>query len=125
MDTRIEMLIKEYEEKLRTAMIQSNVKALDELLAPDLVFTSHLGQLLTKHDDLEAHSSGIVKLRDITPSEQNIKVIDGTAVVTVKVHIVGSIGGNNSEGDFRFTRVWSKKTDNTWQVIAAHSSVVV
>jgi hypothetical protein len=46
--------IVEVENQLRTAMLGSDVTALDDLLAPDLIFTNHLGQLLGKDDDLAA-----------------------------------------------------------------------
>ncbi|UCD50028.1 MAG: hypothetical protein JSW27_21165 [Phycisphaerales bacterium] len=29
-----------------------------------------------------------------------------------------------SEGDFGFTRVWARPTDNTWQVVVGHTTVV-
>jgi hypothetical protein len=44
METRILAL----EEQLRIAMLGSDVGALDRLLAPELIFTNHLGQLLSK-----------------------------------------------------------------------------
>jgi len=33
-------------------MLKSDVNTLDELLSSDLVFTNHLGHLMTKQDDL-------------------------------------------------------------------------
>lgn len=124
MSSLFEMQVINHEEKLRQAMLNSDVAALNDLLADDLIFTSHLGQFLNKQDDLEAHESGIVKIIEIVPSEQHIKVLEGAAIVSVKVHMLGSIGGSTSEGDFRFTRIWLRKPNEKWQVIAAHSSVV-
>lgn len=43
MTNTIETQILEAEERLRLAMLGSDVAALDELLAPDLIFTSHSG----------------------------------------------------------------------------------
>jgi Domain of unknown function (DUF4440) len=54
----LQMQIVEVEDRLRTAMLSSDVAALNELLAPDLIFTNHLGQLLGKDDDLAAYRSG-------------------------------------------------------------------
>lgn len=48
------------EDRLRTAMLRSDVKVLDELLDPGLIFTNHVGQLLSKEDDLAAHTSGML-----------------------------------------------------------------
>ena len=121
MNKTIEKEIQEYEDRLTEAMLRSDVNVLDELLSSDLVFTNHLGHLMTKQDDLEAHKSGILKIETLTPSEQRIQILNDVAVVTVKVHILGSFAGVSSESDFRFTRVWARSSNNLWQIIAAHS----
>ncbi|HER2162638.1 TPA: nuclear transport factor 2 family protein [Streptococcus pyogenes] len=46
------------EELLRSAMLSSNVELLDELIADDLSFVNHFGQILTKEADIEAHRTG-------------------------------------------------------------------
>jgi len=114
----------ESEEKLRLAMLQSDVQKLDELLASDLIFINHLGHLMSKQDDLDAHQSGMLKIEQITPSEQQVKIIDNVATVTVRVSIKGFYAGTYSENDFRFTRVWVRSSKGTWNVVAAHSSLV-
>jgi hypothetical protein len=58
----IEGEILEVEERLRQAMLASDASTLDELLAPELIFTNHLGQVLGKQDDLGAHQSGLVQI---------------------------------------------------------------
>jgi len=105
-------------------MLQSDVSALDELLAADIIFTNHLGQLMSKQDDLEAHRSGTLKIHDIKLSNRLINIHDGIAVVSVQSHILGEFAGNLSESDFRFTRVWNQSADGVWQIIAGHSSVI-
>ena len=125
MDQPMEKQIKEHEERLKQAMVQSDVVILDALLAPDLIFTNHLGQRMSKQEDLEAHRSGMLKIGEITTSDQAIKILDNVAVVSVQARIVGKFADTVSENDYRFTRVWSKSTNNNWQVIAGHSSIVV
>jgi ketosteroid isomerase-like protein len=121
----LERQIIEAEEKLRLAMLDSDVNALNELLANELIFTNHLGQIFTKQDDINAHQSGIINIETITPSEQQIKLVDSNvAIVTVKVNIIGSYAGIKSNFIFRFTRVWHLSLNNIWQVIVAHSSVI-
>ncbi|VEP17395.1 conserved hypothetical protein [Hyella patelloides LEGE 07179] len=60
----------------------------------------------------------------LKPSEQQIQLIGKVAVVTVRVHLVGSYAGITSDNDFRFTRVWSLDSSDIWQIVAAHSSIV-
>ena len=113
------------EEQLRTAMLNSDVSALTHLLADDLIFTSHLGQVMSKQDDLEAHKSGFVKITSIEQYEQHIKMKNDLAIVSVLSQIQGEFGGEKSEAALRFTRIWHKSNNNNWQVIAAHSSIVI
>lgn len=119
-----ETQILQAEERLRLAMLNSDVNTLNELLAPELIFTNHLGQVLGKQDDLNAHQSGTLKIQVLTPSEQYIQLRGNIAIVTVRVHLVGSYAGIASDHDFRFTRVWTLSSMDTWQIVAAHSSIV-
>ena len=123
MSNSIESITKA-EERLRQAMLSSDVDTLDELLAPELIFTNHLGQVLGKQDDLDAHRSRTLKIEVLTSFEQHIQLIDSVAIVTVRVHLAGSYAGITSEHDFRFTRVWTLSSGGTWQIVVAHSSVV-
>ena len=113
------------EEQLKAAMLKSDVSVLNHLLADDLIFTSHLGQIMSKQDDLEAHKSGFVKINSIVQSEQHIKMKNDFAIVSVLSLIQGEFGGEQSEAALRFTRIWKKSKNDNWQVIAAHSSVVL
>lgn len=120
MNGSIKAQILEAEERLRLAMLHSDVTVLDELLAPELVFTTHLGQIMGKADDLAAHRSGALNIIEMTPSEQHIQVVGEIAITTVKVSSTASYMGRELKGDFRFTRVWAKSSKNSWCIIAAH-----
>ncbi|MGK7948615.1 MAG: nuclear transport factor 2 family protein [Xenococcaceae cyanobacterium] len=125
MNNSIATQIIEAEEQLRLAILSSDVEALDRLLSPELIFTNHLGQVLSKEDDLMAHRSGIVKVQVLTPSEQHIQIKGAMAIVSVRMHLFGSYDGVTSDSDFRFTRIWTLSANNIWQVIAAHSSIII
>lgn len=125
MSNSIETQILEAEEKLRLAILNSDVNTLNQLLAPELIFTNHLGQVLSKEDDLMAHRSGIVKVKVLTSSEQYIQIKGDVAIVVVRMHLLGSYDGVTSDSNFRFTRIWTLSSNNTWQVIAAHSSIII
>lgn len=114
--------INQAEEQLRLAMISSDIEALNLLISDDLVFTNHLGLVLTKSDDLAAHQSGDVVINSLQLSDQIIRFAGDAIVISTHAKIEGSYKGEASGGDFRFTRVWQKKTDS-WQVIAGHASL--
>ena len=124
MQSRLQVQIVEVEDQLRTAMLSSDVAALDELLAPDLIFTNHLGQLLGKNDDLAAYRSGVLKIAELEPSEQHLRVLDEVAVVSVRMQVSGTYEGAPANGDFRFTRVWARSQQEIWQIVAAHSVLI-
>ena len=112
------------EERLRLAMMDSDVAQLDALLADDLVFTNHLGHLLSKQADLAAHRQRLLTITELHASEQQIRVSGHVAVVSVRVQLTGTYHDTETHGDFRFTRVWVQGADGSLQVIAAHSGVV-
>ena len=111
------------EEKLRKAMLSSDVAALDRLLSTKLIFTNHLGQVISKSDDIESHSNGDLKIESLELSEQRISYASELAIVSVHAKISGSFKGSPANGNFRFTRVW-KNENGVWKVIAGHSSIV-
>jgi hypothetical protein len=114
----------ELEERLRQAMLHSDVVELDALIAPELLFTNHLGQVFSKGDDLDAHRTGQFKFTELTPSERQIQLNDGFTVVSVLMHIVGSYEGTPVEQNIRFTRIWAISTSNSIQIIAGHTSEI-
>ena len=109
------------EERLRQAMSTSNIKELDTLLSDNLLFTTHLGAVITKRDDIDMHSSGNLEIEEIRLSEQSILPYEEIAIVTTKADILGSYKGSPANGTFRFTRVWRKSSETHWQVIAGHA----
>lgn len=120
----IETQIIDAEERLRQAMIASDVSVLDDLLAPEVIITSHLGELLSKQDDLAAHKSGLIKIHELNPSERQIQIHGEVAIVSVRMQIVGTYNGNPANGDFRFTRVWAISGSGTYHIVAAHIGMV-
>ena len=115
--------IVELEERLALAMRNSDATELDTLLANDLVFTSHLGALMSKQDDLAVHASGLLQLESLAFSEQVIRFLGEVAVVAVRVQLTGRYAGEGFGGAFRYTRVWALR-EGRWQVVVAQASQV-
>jgi ketosteroid isomerase-like protein len=124
MNRSAEAQIVDAEERLITAMLDSDVSALDELLAPELLFTNHFGHLLGKENDLAAYRSGTLKVKELKPSEQQVRLHGDVAIVSVRMQLSGTYDGNPANGDFRFTRVWALSPRKTWHVVAAHAGIV-
>ncbi len=124
MQQHSESQIIEMEERLRQAMLKSDVAELDALIAPELIFTSYMGHLVTKQEDLEIYRSGILDFRELTPSDRQIQLHAGFSVVSVKIHIIGSYAGEEVDQSFRFTRVWAVSSVGTLQIVAGHVGMV-
>jgi ketosteroid isomerase-like protein len=116
--------IENLEEKLRQAMLSSDVSALDELIADDLVFTMHTGLVVNKQYDLQAHRSGIFRFTKLDISDRQIHQYGDCVVVTLKVEATGTDSGQAFEETYRFTRVWVQR-QNYWQIVAGHVSQVI
>lgn len=112
------------EEKLRLAMLSSDVDVLDNLIADTLMFTLPTGDIANKRMDLEAHRSGIQKLTELNLLEQNIQVYENFAIVAAKMQLAGTYDSNSINGRYSYTRVWSK-VNNNWQIVAGHVSQLV
>ena len=111
------------EETLRQAMLQSDVSTLDALIASELIFTTHLGQILSKQEDLDMHRSGVLKLTQLTPSEPRYQCNAHYAVVSVVMQLCGSFQGESFAARMRYTRVWSQDSGRL-RIVAGHASVL-
>lgn len=112
------------EERLRLAMLASDVESLDSLIAPDLVFTTHFGSVVSKEEDLKIHRSGALKFQSIELSEQKILSLGHVSYVCVRARLSGVFGGSPFQDDIRFSRVWQLSPNNVWQIIAGQATVV-
>ena len=98
--------VEQLEERLRQAMLASDVAELDRLLSERLMFVTPDGATLGKEGDLGAHRSGLIRISALTPIECHIEHFGMTAVVNVEMEMAGSFAGESFAGRFRYTRVW-------------------
>ncbi len=114
-----EQQIQQAEETLRQAMEVSDTEALQVLLADNLLFTNHFGSLVSKHEDLQTHSSGELKIESVKLSNQQIQLHESFAVVSVEAQILAVFGARRADGVFMFTRVWVER-EGGLHVVAGH-----
>ena len=111
------------EERLRLAMLNSDVNSLDQLVSADLLFTTHFGQLLGKQQDLQAHQSGALRFHHLEPSEMHIQMHNSFAIVSVRMQVAGEYLAQPFSEALRYTRVWAKRKDGLC-VVGGHISAI-
>lgn len=108
------------EAELRMAQLAADIEALDRLIAEELLFTGPDGQLGTKAQDLAAHGSGVVRIREHQPTELRIRRIGGdVAIVALRTRLVVDVSGATVRGTYRYTRVWARE-QGAWRVAGGH-----
>ncbi|MDQ1923394.1 nuclear transport factor 2 family protein [Massilia pseudoviolaceinigra] len=113
------------EEQLRLAMLAADVEALDRLISPALLFTTHMGQVIGKEQDLDMHRSGLLKFTAITAAERQVVADGRLGVISARMNLVGSFGESPFNLDLRCSRTWRAPDDGgRWQILAGHMSLV-
>ena len=113
------------EAQIRAAQLAADVAALDQLIADELLFTGPDGQLGTKAQDLEAHSSGAVRVRAHEPEELRVRRVGAdVAVSALRARMAVEVAGALVSGTYRYTRVWAREGGGPWRVVGGHVSEV-
>ena len=108
------------EAAIRIAQLTADTQALDRLISDNLLFTGPDGQLATKAQDLAAHHSGTLRVREHTPTELRIRRLgNDAAIVALRAHLTVEVQGTTVTGTYRYTRVWARE-DGQWRVAGGH-----
>lgn len=103
------------------ATVKGDTTFLEQNTADDYTFISPRGVLRTKAQLLEDFKAGQIKLQSNDLDELNVRVYGDTAVVTGRSTQKGQAYGQDSTGQYRFTRAYVKK-DGRWQSVAFQST---
>ncbi|WP_045459073.1 nuclear transport factor 2 family protein [Sporocytophaga myxococcoides] len=115
--------IEEQENRLLSAVMKSDVSALNELIHDNLLFNLPDGQTGTKSMDLDAYRTGKMKVTEISASDRKINIIDSTAVVAVTIELKGKFMDVTIDGKYRYLRVW-KFNHDMWQIIGGSCTIL-
>jgi hypothetical protein len=115
--------IRELEERLRLAMLASNVRELDVLIDDELLFVGPDGNLYSKAEDLELYRSGAQRLAYLEWEQQEFR-LHGTACVGVVTAFVAlKFRGEPVSGRFRYSRTWLHR-DGQWRIVSGSVAAV-
>jgi len=117
------MQIHEYEERLRVAMLRSDVDELDALIHDDLVFVGPGGGIHTKADDLQLHRSGAQRMTQADWHAVEMRSYGMTCITAVTAQLAGTFMGEPFSGLFRYIRTWVQH-DGVWRVVGGSVSAI-
>ncbi len=100
-----------------------DVAALDQLLAPELVYIDYDGSIMTKAEFLAAAKSEGLSPEQIVNEKQTAIVFGDCAVVTGIYREKGMSKGRPYIRRGRFTDTWVKNGE-TWQCVASQSTLI-
>lgn len=108
------------EAAIRTAQLAADVEELNRLIADELLFTGPDGQLATKAQDLAAHRTGALRIREHIPTELRIRRLGpDAAIVALRVRLTVDLQGSTITGTYRYTRIWARELGQ-WRVAGGH-----
>lgn len=117
------MQILDYEERLRAAMLHSDVAELDALIDDDLLFVGPAGVIYTKADDLQLHRSGSQHMSQADWHAVEVHSYGTTCITVVTAQLSGTLMGASFSGWFRYLRTWVQK-EGAWRVVAGSVSQI-
>ena len=105
------------------AQLSGNADALDRLWADDLVVTVPNMPVMDKSESLAFVRSGKMKFQTYKTSDIRVRLYGGAGVVTGQLERHRSGNRGEFEEDWRFTKVYVRRSGR-WQVVAWHGSPV-
>jgi ketosteroid isomerase-like protein len=112
------------EEAWRSALLTSNTKALDTLLAEDYMAITPSGTLQTRDDTLENMRSGKVHFTLIDMTDRKVRFYGSTAVVTSQANIEATTPDGSVSGHYWYTRVYARSPLGQWRIVSFEASRV-
>ena len=105
------------EGRLRTAMLASDARQLEQLIDDRLLFVGPDSRVYSKQDDLSLHRSGAQRVEQLEIEELLVEPHGEFGVSTVLAKMSGTFNGEPFAGRFRYIRTWAK-TATDWRIVA-------
>src|SRR5215469_1735988 len=98
------------ENRFSDALVQADWKAIEEIEADDLLFTTADGLVSHKSDDVDSLRSSDTKFESIEMSDVRVRNFGDVAVATGRLIERGRYKAADISGTYRFTDVWEKRS---------------
>jgi uncharacterized protein (TIGR02246 family) len=116
--------IDQLEDEWRNAVLTSDAKTMDSLLADDYMAITPSGTLQSRDDALQNMRSGRVHFTSLTITDRKVRFYGATAVVTSLTSIDAITPDGHVTGDYRYTRVYVRNAQGVWKIVSFEASHV-
>ncbi|MGO9337413.1 MAG: nuclear transport factor 2 family protein [Terracidiphilus sp.] len=116
--------IDQLEETWRDAILKSNIKVMDSLLADDYMAITASGMLQTKEQALASLSAGRIHFTTLDISDRKVRFYGTTALVTSLATVQGTTSDGAVSGNYRYTRVYVKDAQGAWKIVSFEVSKI-
>jgi len=116
--------IEQLEDEWRNALLTSNAKEMETLLADDYIAITPSGTVQTKEETLEGLRAGRVHFKTLTITDRKVRFYGSTAVVTSLAEIQATTSDGHVEGKYRYTRVYAIDAQGQWRIVSFEASRV-
>ncbi|MEI9967417.1 MAG: nuclear transport factor 2 family protein [Terracidiphilus sp.] len=116
--------IDQLEDEWRDAVLSSNTKVMDSLLAVDYMGITASGTLQSRDETLQSLSSGKTHYTLLNISDQKVRFYATTAVVTSLANIQATTPEGKVIGNYRYTHVYVRDAQGDWKIVSFEASRV-
>jgi hypothetical protein len=117
----VDSQIRQLHAKLIQGYMHNDAALLDHVLADEYTFIDEGGRLLTKPHIVESFRSGDHHVFSYQMSDETVRVYGDAAVMTYRYIATENYKGKDERGDYRVTRLFSKK-NGRWQIVAGQET---
>ncbi|MFZ1940966.1 MAG: nuclear transport factor 2 family protein [Terracidiphilus sp.] len=116
--------IDKLEDAWKNAVLTSDTKAMDALLAPDYMAITPSGTLQSREDTLASLRSGRLHFSTLDVSDRKVRFYGSTAIVTSQVNIEATMPDGPVSGHYWYTRVYARNPQGQWKIVSFEASRV-
>jgi ketosteroid isomerase-like protein len=106
------------------ALTKHDVESLNEIWSTDYTFVNPRGELLSKTQRMANIKSGTTEFQTMSPQKERLHVQGNFAVEVGRIVVEGEYSGHESNGEYRYTTVWTK-VQKSWRVLANQITLIV
>jgi ketosteroid isomerase-like protein len=116
--------IDKLEDAWRNAVLTSDTKAMDGLLADDYMAITASGTLRSRDDELANLRNGRFRFTTLDVSDRKVRFYGSTAVVTSQANVQASTPDGPVSGTYWYTRVYARNAQGQWKIVSFEASRV-